>query len=190
MENAAVFDFSLRAEQMAMLDSFNFGERAIGDESDLARVAEGDGVTLLAPWVKFDLVHCRRNLGVAEELLEMADHKVAHADCAAATFVEDALQRTPGVQTAVRHGPMEEEKVDLVQSESAVARIKGAQRLVIAVIAVPELRGDEYLFGFWKREQLDIELEPDIDEVSLADGPSRLTDRNIRRDIVNRVNHP
>jgi hypothetical protein len=41
---------------------------------------------------------------------------------------------------------MEEEEVDLVQSESAVARIKGAQRLVIAVIAVPELRGDEYLF--------------------------------------------
>jgi hypothetical protein len=44
--------------------------------------------------------------------------------------------------------------------------------------------------GFWNREQLGIELEPDIDEVSLAGGPSRLTDRNIRRDITNRVNHP
>ena len=42
--------------------------------------------------------------------------------------------------------------------------------------------------GFWKREQLDVEL--DIDEVPLADGPSRLTDRNIRRDIANQVNHP
>jgi hypothetical protein len=48
----------------------------IGDDSNLTRLAEGNGVTLLAPWVKFDLVHCRRNLGAAEELLEMVDHKL------------------------------------------------------------------------------------------------------------------
>ena len=41
--------------------------------------------------------------------------------------------------------------------------------------------------GFWKPEQLGIELEHDIDEVSLAGGPPRLADRNIRRDIANRV---
>jgi hypothetical protein len=118
--------FACDDSQAPIVELHAFGERAIGDDSNLTRVAEGNGVTLLAPWVKFDLVHCRRNLGAAEELLEMVDHKVAQADCAAATFAEDALQRAPGVQTAVGHGPMEEDKVDLVQSESAVARIKGA----------------------------------------------------------------
>jgi hypothetical protein len=40
--------------------------------------------------------------------------------------------------------------------------------------------------GFWNRKQLGVELEPDIDEVSLAGGPPRPPDRNIHRH-ANRV---
>jgi hypothetical protein len=47
----------------------------------------------------------------------------------------------------VRYRPMEKKKVDLIQSEPPMVRIKGAQCLVIAVIAVPQLCRDENLFA-------------------------------------------
>src|SRR6516165_2376703 len=87
--------------------------------------------------VKFDLIHRPRNLRVAQEPFEMVHHEIANADRATAALAQDTLERVPGVPSAMRYGLMlmEKEKIDLVQSELTMARIEGAQCLVIAVIA-------------------------------------------------------
>jgi hypothetical protein len=66
---------------------------------------------------------------------------------------------------------VEKEGVDLVQSELAVARVKRAQRLVITVIAVPQLGGNEdVLAPYLSRGERYLQRRPDLGLVAVHRG--------------------
>src|SRR3954452_2722637 len=73
----------------------------------------------------------------------MARHEVADPDGPRALFAVNALERAPGIEPLVRYRPMHEVEIYILEAEPTQAGVERSQRAVVALIVVPELRGDE-----------------------------------------------
>ena len=78
----------------------------------------------------------------------MLDHEVADPDCADLAVGEQRLQGTVGLQRPVeRRGQrlVQDQQVDLLDAELPGALLEGVQRLVVSVVADPDLGLQEHL---------------------------------------------
>src|SRR4051794_22784526 len=118
----------------------------LGDDAVLG--AERLRLSLLEIGMALDLVDVRHHGGPLEEPREMVDHEVADPDGANLAVAEERLKRPVGVDGQVEpagEGLVEDEEVDLVDAELAGALVEGVQRLVVAVVADPDLGLDEHV---------------------------------------------
>ena len=108
--------------------------------------AEGLDLGLGEVGVELDLVDGRDDRGVLEQRGEVVDHEVADADRADLAVGQERLQRAVSVEGPVERAGqrlVEDQQVDLLDAELAGALLEGVQRLVVAVVADPDLRLDE-----------------------------------------------
>ena len=92
--------------------------------------------------VALDLVDCRNHRGAIEKGREVLDHEVADANCADLAVGEQCLEGTVGLQGAIeRRGQrlVQDQEVDLVDAELPGALLEAVQRLVVSVVADPDL---------------------------------------------------
>src|ERR1700761_544116 len=97
---------------------------------------------LLEVRVQLDLVDGGDDLGLIEQVREVLDHEVADADGADLAVLEQRLQRPVCLERLVEVGRqrlVQDQQVDLVDAEFAGALVEGVQRLVIPVVADPDL---------------------------------------------------
>ena len=98
--------------------------------------------------VQLDLVDRRDDVGLGEQLLQVVRHEVADADRPHAPVGEQGLQRLvrgDGFVEPVGGGLMQDEQVQVVDAELAGSFLPGVQRLVVAVVADPDLGLDEHV---------------------------------------------
>ncbi len=119
---------------------------------------------MLEERVDLDLVHLGDLVRVREELLEMRHQVVRHADVLRAAVRLQLLERAPGLAAAPLDRPMDQVEVDVLEAEPLHARIEGAERRVVAVIVVPQLRRDEHLAA---RKAARAEALADVDLVAV-----------------------
>src|SRR4051812_30864801 len=96
--------------------------------------------------MQLDLVHRRHDRRLAQQLIESVRHEGAHADRAHPPIREQLLECAIGADRAVEGGRqrlMQKQQVELLDAELADALLERVQRLVIAIIADPDLRLDE-----------------------------------------------
>src|SRR5947208_1423739 len=96
--------------------------------------------------MEFDLIHRRHNLGLLHQVLKMPLAEVRDADCASASFGERLLDRLVGRNGRVKvrgNRLVKQEKIHVVEAQSPQAALEANERLVVAVVAEPQLRRDE-----------------------------------------------
>jgi hypothetical protein len=96
--------------------------------------------------VHLDLVDRRDDRGVLEQSGQVVDHEVADTDRAHLAVGEQGLQCAEGLERAVegrRKGMVQDQQVYLLDAELAGALVEGMQRLVVPVVADPDLRLQE-----------------------------------------------
>jgi hypothetical protein len=74
------------------------------------------------------------------------------------------LERSPRVEALARHGPVQEQEVDVVEAHPRERRLARPQRPVVALVVVPDLRGDKDLVA---REPRVAEAVGDVGLVSV-----------------------
>ena len=92
--------------------------------------------------VHLDLVHRGHDGRLVQQRGEVLDHEVADADGADLAVGEQRLQRAVRLQGLVelrRQGLVQDQQVDPVDAELAGALLEAVQRLVVAVVADPDL---------------------------------------------------
>ena len=110
--------------------------------------AEGLDLRLGEVGVQLDLVDRRHDAGAVEQRGEVVDHEVADPDRADLALSEQSLQGTVGLQGPLecrRERLVQDQQVDLVDAELPGALLEGVQRLVVAVVADPDLGFQEDL---------------------------------------------
>jgi thioredoxin reductase (NADPH) len=98
--------------------------------------------------VQLDLVDRRHHVGALQQRLQVVEQEVAHADRANLAVLEQLLERLVRLDRATKGGRqrlVQNEQVDLVDTELAGALVEGVQRLVVAVVADPDLALDEHV---------------------------------------------
>ena len=91
-----------------------------------------------------DLVDRWNDIDLVEEVLEVLLHEIRDADrprAARRLLLLDRLICGDGAVELTRNGVVEQEQIDVVNSEPAQAAIEANERLVVAVVADPELGG-------------------------------------------------
>src|SRR5712664_715903 len=78
----------------------------------------------------------------------MPDRVVAYADGPARALPLEFHHRLPGLVPELRDRPVDQIEVDVAQPEASQALVAGGQGGIEAVIAVPQLRGDEDLLAW------------------------------------------
>ena len=99
-------------------------------------------VSLLEVGVTLDLVDRRHHRGALEEGGEMLDHEVADPDRADLAVIQQGLQGRVGLQGPLERGRqrlVQDQQVDLVDAEFPGALLEGVQRLVVSLVADPDL---------------------------------------------------
>ena len=99
-------------------------------------------VALLEVGVALDLVDRRHHRGAIEKRREVLDHEVADPDRADLAVGEQRLQGAVGLQGPVerrRQRLVQDQQVDLLDAELAGALLEAVQRLVVSVVADPDL---------------------------------------------------
>ena len=107
--------------------------------------AHGARLSALQERCELDLVDVRLHLRFAEQLFEVRHEVVADADRLGFAVGERRLERAPRVATLALHRPVHEVEVDVIEPEPREARIERAQRRVVALIVVPQLRRHEHV---------------------------------------------
>ena len=98
--------------------------------------------------VQLDLVHRRDDVGRRQQLLQVVRHEVADTDRPHPPVGQQGLQRLvrgDGLVEAVGGGLMQDEQVQVVDAELADRLLPGVQRLVVPVVADPDLGLDEHV---------------------------------------------
>ena len=98
--------------------------------------------------VQLDLVHRRHHRDVRQQPVEMASHEVADPDGADLAVGQQCLQRLvggEGLVEAVGCGLVQDQQVQLLDTELADGLVEGMQGLVVSVVAHPDLGLDEHL---------------------------------------------
>src|SRR5437899_4701169 len=103
-------------------------------------------VLLVQEGMEFDLVHGGWNRCCREQLFEMANCIVTHADRASEPLVVDLEQRLPRFVSQARYRPVDEIQIDIVEAEFAATLLERPQGRLVAMVVVPEFRRDEDLF--------------------------------------------
>jgi hypothetical protein len=99
-------------------------------------------VRLLEVRVALDLVDRWYHRDPVEKRGEVHDGEVADADRADLAVGEQRLQGAVGLQSAVerrRQRLVQDQQIDLIDAELAGALLEGVQRLVVSVVADPDL---------------------------------------------------
>src|SRR3954468_3002613 len=122
-------------------------ERAPRLGDDAVPVVELARLLLREPRVQLDLVDRRHDRRLAEQSLEVRHGEVRHTDRAYAPVCVQLLESPPrvDVEVTLRSGPVDEVEVDDVEAEPLLAVVERAERGVVAVVGVPDLRRDEDL---------------------------------------------
>ena len=97
---------------------------------------------LLEVGVQLDLVDGGDDLGHVKQVREVPGHEVADADGADLAVLEQRLQCPVSLERLAevrRQRLVQDQQVDLVDAELAGALVEGVQRLVISVVADPDL---------------------------------------------------
>ena len=105
-------------------------------------------LSLLKVGVALDLVDRRHHRGALEKRGEVLDHEVADPNRADLAVSEQRLQSTVGLQGLVerrRQRLVQDQEVDLLDGELAGALLEAVQRLVVSVVADPDLGLQEEL---------------------------------------------
>src|SRR5215471_8148506 len=105
--------------------------------ADLARVA------VLQERRYLDLIDRRNGVGNGEKLFQMGSNEVAHTDRPRPLLFVKAFEGAPGVEPLAANRPVDEIKVDVIEAEARKAAVESAQGLVVALVFVPQLGGDE-----------------------------------------------
>jgi hypothetical protein len=123
-------------------------KRGSGLGQDAVLGAKGLHFCLLEVGVDLDLVDCWDHGGTVEQRGEVLNHEVADPDSAYLPVAEQRLQGPVGPQGRLevrRQRLVQEQQVDLVDSELAGALLEAVQRLVVAIVADSDLRLQEDL---------------------------------------------
>ncbi len=130
---------------ISVRDELALAERAPGFGGDTKLLMSLLRRLLLEIGMQLDLVDDGNDAGFADDTLEMFRIEIRHADRAGATLFPDAHESLPGlgIKAAMRRRPVNEIEVDIFGTELLQAAVEGAQRIVIALIGIPELGGDE-----------------------------------------------
>src|SRR5678815_502996 len=104
----------------------------IRDSDDAVLRAERARLPSLQERRQLDLVDRRDLLRLAQQLLEVPDQEVAHADRPRAPLLVDPLERPPGLEPLPGDGPVKEVKVDVVEAEPLQARVERALGFIVA----------------------------------------------------------
>ena len=99
-------------------------------------------VSLREVGVDLDLVDRRHHRGAIKKRREVPDHEVADSDRAHLVLSEQRLQGTVGLQRPLERGRqrlVQDQQVDLVNAQLKGALLEAVQRLVVSVVADPDL---------------------------------------------------
>ncbi len=102
---------------------------------------ECTALTLLKIRMQFDLVDGRHHARFGNDPVDMVWIKVRHPDRLCPPLLPELHQSLPCLdeEAAMRGWPVDEVKIDIIGAEPLQAGIKGLQRLIIALVVVPEL---------------------------------------------------
>src|SRR5438105_12746928 len=97
---------------------------------------------LLKTWMQLDLIHGRYDTCLADDALQVIGREVRDTDRRYTALLSQFDQSPPSIHIslALRTGPVNEVEIDDLEPELDGAKIEGAQRLVISLVFVPELR--------------------------------------------------
>ena len=121
------------------------GQRAPGFGGDAVALMEGAQLALRESGMQLDLVHRRRHAGILDQPAQVGLGEVRHADRARAAVLLHLDHRAPGFQklVAAGHRPVDQVQVDIGQAQLAQALVHRRVGVVVAVLVVPQLGGDE-----------------------------------------------
>ena len=123
----------------------------IGDHAwvqDATLGVQGLHLTLLKIGMHLDLIHRRHHRGLLQQPGQVLDHEVADPDRADLPVAEQALQPPIGLQRRPelrRQRLMQDQQIDLVDTELAGTLLEPVQSLVVAVVTDPDLGLHEHL---------------------------------------------
>ena len=100
---------------------------------------------LLEIRMELDLVDRRGDVRRRHELIEVMRFVVRNADGPNEPLLLELLEGTPTVGGVGRLRPVDEVQVDVVDTEPSTAVLERSEPGLIALVAVPQLRGDEDL---------------------------------------------
>ena len=125
--------------------NLTLAERAPGFGGDIELLMSLLRHLLLEIGMQLDLVDDGNDAGLADDTLEMFGIEIRHADRTGTTLFPDSGESLPGlrIEAAMRRRPVNEVEVDVLGTELLQAALECTQRIVIALIGIPEFGGDE-----------------------------------------------
>ncbi len=96
--------------------------------------------------VQFHLIDCGQQSTAFDEKLQMMRLEVAHPpDCLGAARFRDLFECVPRAEESVvvLQRPVDEVEIDVVDAQLVDAGVESLQRRLVALIRIPQLRGEE-----------------------------------------------
>ena len=94
-----------------------------------------------------DLIYCRNDIGVQEQVADLARAEIRDADCSGAAAAEDLLHLEPGVQITSGNRPVDQIEIHVIQTETFEASIESFLDVPDPLGGIPDLCRDEKLFS-------------------------------------------
>src|SRR5690606_28104224 len=125
------------------------GDRAPGFRNNVIFRVVLPKFCLLEPWVELHLVHNRQDAGFIEQLLKLFSVEIAHPDGFRQAFVSQLDQGFPGLHklALLWHRPVNQVKVDIIQTEALETALEGGACQPVCVHVVPQLGGYKEFFA-------------------------------------------
>src|SRR5690625_4508483 len=124
-------------------------ERSPGLREDAVPGVRLAQLSLLEVGVQLDLVDDGHLAGGRDDLLELGEREVGHADGADQATAAQLDQRLPGldVQALLGDRPVDQVQIQVVQAQTLEGGLAGGDRVLAAVVVDPQLGGHEYLLA-------------------------------------------
>src|SRR6267143_3206936 len=112
-------------------------ERAVGLELDSVFLAKRKQVLLEEERMELDLVDGWRRRRSGQELLQVSDRVIAHADRTGEALVVQLQEGFPRIMAKAGDGPMNQVQVDVIEPEVVSALLERLEGRFVAVVTVP-----------------------------------------------------
>ncbi|MNE41911.1 hypothetical protein D3C80_1360120 [compost metagenome] len=97
--------------------------------------------------MEFHLIDSRYNFGIAEQVLQMMNLKIADANRTDFPIFIHLFKSTPRIIIFAFYRPMNQEQINIFKVKLVHAGFKSLQRCFIALLAVPYLGSNEQLLS-------------------------------------------